>query len=61
MCGINICDWNVMNKITYEEFNTLTPGDTFSCDIFKKAKEATNSKLYFCQSLSDPNQTRKCY
>lgn len=61
MCGINICDWNVMNKISNEEFNKLSPAETFTCDHLKKAQEAMKKSIYFCQSLSDPNETRKCY
>lgn len=62
MCGINICDWNVMNKVTAVEFNSLTPGQTFSCDILKQAQANNkNTTHYFCQSLNNPTETRKCY
>jgi hypothetical protein len=60
MCGINICDWNVMNKVTAEEYRQLTPGPNFNCEILKAA-QTTSSSFYFCQSLTNPNETRKCY
>ena len=60
MCGINICDWNLMNKISDSEFSKLTSGVTFTCDILKSA-QTKESDAYFCQSLSNTNETRKCY
>ena len=50
---------NILAKSKPIDFNLYRYRGTLTCDIIKQKTMATDN--YFCQHLTDPSKTRKCY
>jgi hypothetical protein len=58
-CGISYTDTEKYTKLTRENMHGFTFSSyrgLLTCDKLNR-----NTKNYFCQSLSNPSKTRKCY
>ena len=59
--GINFCDPNVYVNVTDKEASVYEDGPMLTCAVLKESLGKKESPNYFCQSLSDPTQTKSCY
>jgi hypothetical protein len=62
-CGVNACDPKIYQNIDEEQWNSLSTGETFSCDIMKQAKlgASAGTDIFFCQSVTNKQKTMPCY